>query len=548
MSLRKRGLASGALLLAGALALTACSSGGSSDSSSSGGTDGTGGTFSFGLEKFQALTPSNCYDLYCAQVNKALFTGLFEFTTDDAGALVATPTELTKAVSTPDKGKTWEIQLNEGFTFTNGEKVTAQTFIDTYNYAANGDNGQQLGFIFGPGSLDVEGYADVADGKTKEMSGLKAKDEYTLQITLNAAMTESLFKNFITGPQVLPMPSEAFKDPEKYEKQPIGNGPYMMDGPYSNQGLTVSKNPNYAGTASSADKIEFKIYADSNAYWADLQANTLDVTNNLPQNALATASSVLGDRFINTPDGLQYSFFGFPANDDTFKEMDVRVGIAKSINWEEINQKLYYGTRQTATSFAPKTIPGGGEDVCGDKCSFDAAKAKQLIDDAGGVPGNTVRIPQLSNETGDVQKAICNQIQTNTGVTCTVEIFKDFGEMLDVTQAGKAPAGTLVGSGWVADNPTIQNMIYFFFTSDSPGNVAQYKNPEFDKLLQEGVQATDEATQIAKWQEAEKVLYEDFPAWAYQFRNQVGGYSTNVSNVAISPDGLVDLDVITVNS
>ena len=34
-----------------------------------------------------------------------------------------------------------------------------------------------------------------------------------------------------------------------------------------------------------------------------------------------------------------------------------------------------------------------------------------------------------------------------------VEIFKDFGEMLDVTQAGKAPAGTLVGSGWVADNP-----------------------------------------------------------------------------------------------
>ena len=114
MSLRNRGLVSGAVLLTGALALTACS-GGSSGGSSTGGTEGTGGTFSFGLEKFQALTPSNCYDLYCAQVNKALFTGLFEFVPDDSGALVATQTELTKALSTPDKGKTWEIELNEGF-------------------------------------------------------------------------------------------------------------------------------------------------------------------------------------------------------------------------------------------------------------------------------------------------------------------------------------------------------------------------------------------------------------------------------------------------
>ncbi len=547
MSLRKHGLAAGGLVLGAALALTACSSG-SSGGGSSAGTGGAGGTFSVGLEKFQALTPSNCYDLYCAQVNRALFTGLFQFTTDSSGALTPTNTELTKSLNSPDDGKTWEIELNPGFTFTNGEKVTAQTFVDTYNYAANGDNGQQLGFIFGPGSLDVQGYQDVADGKSKAMSGIKAKSEYLLSITLNAAMTESLFKNFITGPQILPMPSEAFKDPAKYEKQPIGNGPYKLTGPYNNQGLSVVKNADYAGTAGNADQIDFKIYADSNAYWADLQANTLDVTNNLPQNALATAPQVLGDRYLNTPNGLQYSFFGFPANDPTFKEKDVRIGIAKSINWDEINQKLYYGTRQTATSFAPSSIPGGGQDVCGDKCTFDAAKAKELIQGAGGVPGNTVRIPQLSNETGDVQKAICNQIQTNTGVTCTVEMFKDFGEMLDVTQNGKAPNGTMVGSGWVADNPTIQNMIYFFWTSDSPGNVAQYKNPQFDKLLKEGVQAKSDEEQIAKWQEAEKVLYEDFPGYAYQFRNQVGGYSTNVSNVSISPDGLIDLNVISVNS
>ena len=547
MSLRKRGLVTGAVLVTGALTLTACSSSGSSGGGSTAG-GGAGGSFSMAIEKPQAMTPSNCYDLYCAQVNRALFTGLFNFEKDSSGAMVPVNTELTKSVTTADKGKTWTVELNPGFTFTNGEAVTAKTFVDTFNYAANAKNGQQLGFILGPGQLNVEGYDKVESGSAKEMTGLKAESDTKFTMTLVEPMTESLFKNFVAGPQIMPMPSEAFKDPEAYEKQPIGNGAYKLTGPVTNQGMTVEKNPDYKGTPGNADQIEFKIYADTNAEWADLQANTLDVTNNLPQNALATAPQVLGDWFINEPGSLQYSFFGFPANDPTFKDKNVRIGIAKSINWDEINSKLYYGTRERATSYAPGTIPGGGTDICGDSCTFDAAKAKELIDGAGGVPGNKVLIPQLANETGDVQKAICNQIQTNTGVECGVEIFKDFGELLDNTQSGKAPQGTLVGSGWIADNPTIQNMIAFFFTSDSPGNVSQYKSEEFDRLLQEGVAASDEADQIAKWQEAEKVLFEDFPAWPYQWRNQVGGYSTGVSNVTISPDGFVDLNKVTVNS
>ena len=46
----------------------------------------------------------------------------------------------------------------------------------------------------------------------------------------------------------------------------------------------------------------------------------------------------------------------------------------------------------------------------------------------------------------------------------------------------------------------------------------------------------------------EKVIYDDFRAWATQFRNNIGGYSTRVSNVDISPDGIVDLSVVQVNS
>ena len=168
-----------------------------------------------------------------------------------------------------------------------------------------------------------------------------------------------------------------------------------------------------------------------------------------------------------------------------------------------------------------------------------------MLKSGGGLNGS-VHVTQLANETGDVQKAICNQIQANLGVKCVVDIYKDFGTLQQDQTDGKVPNGTLVGAGWIADNPTIQNMITANFTKGSSNNFVGYDNPKFDQLLQEGTQSTDEATQIAKWQEAEKVLLDDFQAWPFQFRNQVGGYSTKVENVTINPGGFVDLSTISV--
>lgn len=48
--------------------------------------------------------------------------------------------------------------------------------MDTWNYAANGGNGQQLGFVFGPSALNVKGYKAVSGPKTKgeKMAGSRS--------------------------------------------------------------------------------------------------------------------------------------------------------------------------------------------------------------------------------------------------------------------------------------------------------------------------------------------------------------------------------------
>lgn len=546
MSLRKRGLLAGAVVMSGALALSACSS-----SSNGGGGGAAGGTFSMAIEAPQAgLTPTNCYDLYCYQVNTALYTGLFVFTTDDNGAMVPANSELTKSVTPSNDNKKYTIELNPGFTFTNGEPVTAQRFVDTFNYAANAGNGQQLGFIFGPSQLNVAGF-DKLQGETStdgKMSGLKAVSDTTLEIDLLTAMPLELFMNFIAGPQVFPMPEAAFKDLKAYNKAPIGNGPYKLKDGWDNAtGGTLVKNAEYKGAAGKADTIEMKVYASNDAMWADLQGNTLDVTANMPANALATAGAVLGDRFINQPGGLQFTYYGFDVNDPTYKDQRVRIAVARSIDTAQINEKLYYNTRQAGTSFAPSTIAGGGTDLCGENCVFDPAAAKDLLKQAGGFKGK-VHVTQLANETGEVQKAMCNQIQSNLGVECVVDIYKDFGTLAQAQEDNEVPDGTLVGSGWIADNPTIHNMVTANFTCGSFNNYTGYCNKEVDTLLQEGISAATEDEQIAKWQEAESIILKDFWAWPFQMRNTVGGYSTRVSDVAISPGGTVDLTKVGVTS
>ena len=115
----------------------------------------------------QDLTPSNCYDLYCANILQGVVTGLYKFKTEGTSmSTVATP--LLKSVTTADNGTTYTIEINPGSKFTNGEAVTAKTFVDTWNFTANGGNGQQLGFVFGPSQLNVKGYEAVSGEKSTD--------------------------------------------------------------------------------------------------------------------------------------------------------------------------------------------------------------------------------------------------------------------------------------------------------------------------------------------------------------------------------------------
>ncbi len=171
-----------------ALALTGCGAGGgSNDGASQSAGDPNKVITAYSNEPQNPLLPANTNEVYGGRVVELLFEGLRQLRPDGKPV-----NALAESIESPD-AQNWTIKVKQGQKFTNGEAITAKTFVDSWNFAANSKNLQNNGFFF----ESIEGYADVSavtrvgrrqDDHTRPtaetMSGLVATDDSTITVKL----------------------------------------------------------------------------------------------------------------------------------------------------------------------------------------------------------------------------------------------------------------------------------------------------------------------------------------------------------------------------
>jgi ABC-type oligopeptide transport system substrate-binding subunit len=99
------------------------------------------------------LFPTTTNESEGIQVLRALFTGLVQYDAETNEPFNANAASITSE----DGGKTWTIVLNEGWTFHDGEAVTAESYVNAWNYGAYGANGQQNNSFY----ANIVGYAEI---------------------------------------------------------------------------------------------------------------------------------------------------------------------------------------------------------------------------------------------------------------------------------------------------------------------------------------------------------------------------------------------------
>ncbi len=519
---------------------TAC---GGDDSGGDTGDDGaaapTGGSFSVALAEPSFLAPmSQCYESNCSQIISNVWTGLLRIDSETSEQVL----DVAESIESPD-GKVWTIKLKEGFSFHNGEPVDADSFIRAWNYSAYGPNATQVGFFFSP----VEGYDDLQGEKPKaeEMSGLKAVDDMTIEVTLSESFSQWPLVMSYT-PAFAPIAQECLDDLKACNEEPIGNGPYQMAEPWKhNDSITLKRFEDYTGdNAGNADEITIELYANPATAFRDWQAGNVDLVEPDPTQ-VPQARALAGERVVEVDDG-SFSYLGFPFYEEEFSDIRIRQALSLAIDRETITDKIYNGLRVPASDVIAPFVPGSRTDAC-QYCTYDPEEAKRLYDEAGGIPGDEVTI-WFNNDGGHEQwvQAMANGWRNILGLDYQLE-SQPFTPYL--ATLGKGAVDGPYRLGWLPDYPSPENYLDPIY-GEGTSNYGQWSGPAQEKffdLVAEGDAAESVEEGIPSYQAAADVILEELPVAPLWFGIQFMVYSENIDNVTYSPLDQIVLTDITVN-
>ena len=530
MKTKRYGVAAIALAAAGALVLTGCTSGGSEPSAPAG--DPEAIITTNGSEPQNPLIPTNTTETGGGKIVTSLFAGLVSY--DAEGEIEL---DVAESIESEDS-QSWTVKLKEGQTFTDGTPVTANSFVDAWNYGALYSNAQSASYFFD----NIEGFSYTEDS---ELTGLNVVDDLTFTVDLVAPEADWPLRLGYTA--YFPLPEAAFEDIEAFGQNPIGNGPYMFaseDAWTHEEKIDLVTNPDYDGVRKAANGgLTIVFYTSQDTAYADLQAGNLDVLDAVPDSALATFEDEFGDRAVNQPAAI-FQGFNMPYYLEHWSGDEGklrRAAISMAINRDEITDVIFQGTRTPASDFTSPVIAGWSDSLEGaEVLEYNPEEAQKLWAEADAIApyGDTV-FDLAYNADGGHQAwvdAVANSIANTLGIEAVGKPYPTFAAALDDRENEKLTGGTR--AGWQADYPSLYNFLAPLYRTGAGSNYEGYSSEEFETLLDEGAvaPAVEEAT--AKYQEAQEVLLKDLPAIPLWYSNVTGASADTVDNVVFGWDSV----------
>ncbi|MEU1498225.1 ABC transporter substrate-binding protein [Streptomyces sp. NPDC005732] len=514
-----------------ALAATACGSGGGGG----GGGSGSGVVSSSWGDPQNPLEPANTNEVQGGKVLDMIFRGLKRYDAKTGAA----QDMLAQKIETTDS-QNFKITVKSGWKFSNGEAVTAQSFVDAWNYGASLKNNQKNAYFFGY----IDGYdkvhPDTGTQSADKLSGLKVTGTDTFTVKLNQKF--STFPDTLGYVAYAPLPKAFFDDHAAWIKKPIGNGPYSVDSYTKGSTMSLRKWDGYPGSDKAQnDGVDLKVYTDNSTAYTDLLAGNLDLVDDVPASQLKNVKSDLGDRYINTPAGIiqTLAFPFYDKNWDKSGSEKVRKGLSMAINRDQITNTIFQKTRTPAGDWTSPVLgkAGGFQDgLCGAACTYNPAEAKKLIQEGGGLPGGQVKI-SYNADTGSHKEwidAVCNSINNALGNdrACVGNPIGTFADFRNKIGQHKMPGP--FRAGWQMDYPLIQNFLQPLYYTNASSNDGKWSNKDFDKLVDRANAETDRAKAIQLFQQAEGVVRDNMAAIPLWYQNGSAGYSARVSNVTLN--------------
>ena len=415
------------------------------------------------------------------------------------------------------KADVWTFKIRQGVKFHNGQALTADDVVYTYQLHTNPKG---------------EANALSAFGGVLLPAGVKKVDDFTVEFHLSAPngnfpyLTSSDNYNMIILPKGY--------DPAKWQSTFLGTGPFKLGSYTPKSGATFTRNESYWGKKALPSSTQFTFYDTQNPMILGLTGGTIDVVG---QFAVAGAQELLtGSYNIIKLKSSAHRQLSMRNDKAPFTDPRVRQAIALTLDRPAIVKALFQGFADVGNDspFAP-VYPSTNTSVA--QRTKDIAKAKSLLAAAGHGSGfstqlvteNFVEIPQYAQIVAQSAKEIGVNIGLKVESSSQYYGKATFGnsDWLDATMS-------LVDYGHRGvPNVFLTSPLETYNAKTGTGtwNAAHFANAQYDKLVAQYIAASDLSTQKTLAGQIETLLLAQTPIIFGYFYNYLTATTKGVTGV-----------------
>jgi peptide/nickel transport system substrate-binding protein len=529
----------GAGLLAGVPGLlAACSTPGSGTSTSSGGGGATDSmTVAYATDPAE-LDPALAFNPQSQEIIQNCYKSLIDFGTQAGPAGV--PREdvalvrpvLAQSYTVSPDGKTYTFHLRRGVRSQAGHELTTADVTWSFDWMFN--SGGAGAFLLSTGGV----YPPVP-------AAVKILDKYTFELTARDPTPVTLevmqiwIESILDSQTIIPHTSKADPFASHWLKDNCaGYGAYYLKSYIPGQEIVLAANtPSWNPPIKT---VTLKIVPSPSDRAALMQSGAVDMAQNLLPSDASHLKGASGVNMVSLPfSNVQY--VGFNCTAAPTNNVKVRQALTYATPVEEIIKVVYYGAATAPTSYEPSVYPGASTYW---PYSYNPAKAKQLLSEAGYPHGFTLDLPfDTGIPTHQPTALILQSAWKEVGVTINLN------PLSSSAYAALLPPNKLSTNLYLeADFSVVPDPYYtlgLFFGTKGFHNFGHFSDPGLDAALASGQFVKDQTERLQIITAAQKSLVDGapwvmcaYPDWQIALSDRVKGYSLHW-------DGLTRYDQLT---
>lgn len=523
-----------------------------------------------------SMDPLKAGTSYTAPVVNNIFDTLYAY------KYLAEPVEIKPnlASSLPEVSEdllTYTFRMKKGVVFQDsvafkdgkGREVVANDFVYSLKRHFDPNNVSTGKWLWKDRILGLDEWAAAGADYESSVAGLKAIDDYTVQITLKRPFPQLI--NTLTMPYSAVVPKEAVLHfGQSFGRNPVGSGPFSFVSMDSTM-IKLKRNQNYRNepvdlsaegfdesvhgpygikaidgqSPPFVDFFEVHFIKESSARWLSLnKPDEIDfavLPKELYPTVLAGSDSLqLNDEYKSRFDSkvdmkLGLVFVGFNMNDPEIGFNDnperneqnriLRCAIKSAYDWKMVNRSSYQNTGLIFNGVIPPGVP---EYLVGAVDDVNRNNPDHHISKMAGAGWNKDNLPDLTyhhlgnvihNRFFDLFRGFLSKINYPTDKVNS----KKYGSFAEFNESIRNHKAQIFYMEWSLDYPDVENSMQLFYgPNESPGsNFFNYRNQMYDQMFEEVAYQMPSDYRTAVFQEMNRLVEQDCPIISGMSRQRI---------------------------